>query len=252
MPPSTTSHPLQTVADTHLGSSQQHSYDGSSVTQDERPRRRAAAAITEERLPQDGREADSAKAGEPEARRRRFESSTSKGTVPPEEVEEGAATTDDKVSEKAQVSSVSLPPVLAWIVPVVTSWAKLKPVLRSAIVAWICLLLMVINPVERRLGNASFLLLVGVFIQPCELPVVAVIEREMFTLGLLLVAWAWSCLGTIIAVQARTYRLAPTEAPLSSIFSGEYIQGGEAVICGFFLSIGAAALLYLKVRFGPS
>ncbi|CEH17238.1 Predicted membrane protein [Ceraceosorus bombacis] len=142
--------------------------------------------------------------------------------------------------------------MIAWTVPVLTSWAKFKPVLRSAIVAWICLLLMVIEPIERQLGNASFLLLVGVFIQPCELPVVAVIEREMFTLGLLLIAWAWSCLGTAIAVQARTYQLAPTEAALASIFSGDYIQGAEAVICGFFLSIGAAALLYLKVRFGPS
>lgn len=100
---------------------------------------------------------------------------------------------------------------------------------------------MVIPAIEARLGNASFLILLSAFIQPAEIPLVAVIERELFTLGLQLLAWAWSCLGIKLASLARSRILSPSDVPLASVFSGEYVEAGPSVICGAFLSIGAGA-----------
>ncbi|PWN49312.1 hypothetical protein IE53DRAFT_369881 [Violaceomyces palustris] len=142
------------------------------------------------------------------------------------------------------------PKQLAWI-PATLTWPKLKPVLRSSLVAWICMLFMLINPVERMLGNASFLVLVGAFIQPAELPLVAVAEREFFTLLFAVLSWAWCCIAIKISHSVRTNAIPQAEVDPKVIFEGYYIQARPAVVCAVFLSFGAATLLYTKVRFGP-
>lgn len=144
------------------------------------------------------------------------------------------------------------PTTLAWVKPTFTSWARLKPVVRSALIAWIMLLLMVINPAERTLGNASFLVLVFAFIQPAELPLSGVIEREVFMLVIGLICWAWSCLAIKIAHAARKEKLSAAEVSSVAVLDGQYIEKGPAVVCAIFLAFGAAACLYLKIRFGPS
>lgn len=140
----------------------------------------------------------------------------------------------------------------SWVKPTFTSWAKMKPVLRSAIIAWFMLLFMVINPIETRLGNASFLLLVFAAIQPAELPLTGILEREMFMLVIGAASWAFSCVAIKIADASRSLRLSAAQANVNSIYEGIYLEAGPAVVCAVFLAFGAAAWLYLKIRFGPS
>lgn len=140
----------------------------------------------------------------------------------------------------------------AWVKPTFTSWAKMKPVLRSAIIAWFMLLFMVINPIETRLGNASFLLLIFAAIQPAELPLTGILEREMFMLLIGATSWAWSCIAVKIAHASRSTRLTPAQADLNGVYQGTYLEAGPAAVCAVFLAFGAACWLYLKIRFGPS
>jgi len=67
-----------------------------------------------------------------------------------------------------------------------------------------------------------------------------------------LIAWAWSSLGLKIAYEARDNKVSASEASLTDIFSARYTEVKPAVVCSIFLSFGSAAMLYLKVKFGPS
>lgn len=145
-----------------------------------------------------------------------------------------------------------LPAEIKWIYPTVTDWSKMKPVLRSGLAAWICMLFMIISPVERMLGTASFLILIGIFIEPVEVPLAAVIERELFTLLFTSIAWAYACLATFFASLARKNRLPKSETNMLAALNGEYIETGPSAICATFLAVGVAFALYLKVKFGPS
>lgn len=165
----------------------------------------------------------------------------------------GTKQTDvEKAGTMQRLRSIKLPPYVAWIPTVLKDWSKMKPVLRSGLAAWICMLFMLIDPVERVLGSASFLVLVGVFIQPAELPLVAVIEREFFTLLLTSMGWAYSNLAIFFAHLARKQRLTVAEADVRLVLSGYYIETAPTAICTAFLAVGVASALYLKVKFGPS
>ncbi|PWY96951.1 hypothetical protein BCV70DRAFT_203294 [Testicularia cyperi] len=144
-----------------------------------------------------------------------------------------------------------LPWIIAWIPPCLT-WAKLKPVIRSAIVAWICMLLLLISPVEIALGNASFLVLIGAFIQPAEVPLVAVIEREFFTLLFACASWTWAIIAIAISHSVRRNKLSPAQTSLARAINGDYIEARVSIVCAVFLAVGSAGLLYTKIRFGPS
>lgn len=146
----------------------------------------------------------------------------------------------------------STAPTVAWIRPTFTSWAKMKPVLRSALIAWLMMLFIVISPIERMLGNASFLVLVFAFIQPSELPLTGVIEREFFMIMIGLISWAWFCLAMVIADSVRTNRVSPASTDTATVFSGGYIETAPSIVFGFFLAFGTGGWLYLKIRFGPS
>lgn len=139
-----------------------------------------------------------------------------------------------------------------WILPVFKNWSKLKLILRSALTAWLCMLCMLISPIEIALGTASFLILVGVFISPNEVPILAIVEREFFTLLLTTAAWAYANLAIFFAHLARSNRLSPSETVQETVFSGGYIEAGPTAICAAFLAVGVAFFLYLKVKFGPS
>ena len=140
----------------------------------------------------------------------------------------------------------------SWILPVVKDWSKMKPVIRSALAAWLCMLCMIISPIEIALGSASFLILIGIFIAPCELPIVATLEREFFILFLTCLSWAWANLAIFLANLARKNKIPQAEAQASLIYSGGYIETAPTAICAVFLAIGSACALYLKVKFGPS
>lgn len=48
----------------------------------------------------------------------------------------------------------TVPSGLAWI-PQNATWSKLKPVIRCSLTAWVALVLMIIRPVSRSLGQVS-------------------------------------------------------------------------------------------------
>jgi hypothetical protein len=141
---------------------------------------------------------------------------------------------------------------LSWSIPIITDWSRMKPVFRSALAAWLCMLCMVISPIEVALGSASFLVLVGIFIAPCEQPLAVIVEREFFTLLLTTAGWAYSNLAIFFAHLARRHKVSAADTVQSSVYSGAYIEAGPTAICTLFLAFGVGCLLYLKVKFGPS
>ncbi|EST08587.2 Brefeldin A sensitivity protein-related, domain of unknown function DUF2421 [Kalmanozyma brasiliensis GHG001] len=144
-----------------------------------------------------------------------------------------------------------LPWYISWAPPCFT-WPKLKPVIRSALLAWICMVIFLIRPAESALGNASFLILVAAFIQPAEVPFAAVVEREFFTLLFVCAAWAWSNIGIAISHAVRRNKLAQAQTDILRAIQGDYIEVRPSIVCAVFLSVGSAVVLYIKIRFGPS
>lgn len=55
---------------------------------------------------------------------------------------------------------------LEWM-PANFTYPKLKPVIRSAVVSWTCVLLFVFPAFERAMGQASFVILIGEFDREC-------------------------------------------------------------------------------------
>lgn len=85
---------------------------------------------------------------------------TTKGTTPEEEASnlstsssgaEGGTKKDDGKSR------FKLPSTLQWI-PANWTWSKAKPVIRCAISAWVCLLLVIIPESSKFLGQVSIFL----------------------------------------------------------------------------------------------
>ncbi len=144
-----------------------------------------------------------------------------------------------------------LRPYWIWIPPNL-NWPKLKPVLRSALVAWVCLVLFVIQPVQEAMGTASFLILIGAFIQPADAPFATCIERELFLLLFLCITWAYSCIALAIAHSVREVKLTQSEAVFDYIYQGRYVETRPAIVCAFFLAFGSSVLIWLKIHFGPS
>ncbi|KAF9237247.1 hypothetical protein BU15DRAFT_88826 [Melanogaster broomeanus] len=141
---------------------------------------------------------------------------------------------------------------LQWI-PANWTWSKWKPVIRSALAAWISLVIFVIPTTENLLGQAAFLILIGdaqpSFLSPPSDPFIAVLERELIILIFVGLGWAWTCLGLRLADFAR-----PTDVPnasLTSIISGQYIEAGPSIIIAVFLFIASVFFLYIKSRMGP-
>ncbi|KAJ1018029.1 hypothetical protein NDA16_004898 [Ustilago loliicola] len=143
-----------------------------------------------------------------------------------------------------------LPWYITWVAPCLT-WPKLKPVIRSALLAWICMLIFLIAPAERALGSASFLVLVGAFIQPAEVPLAAIVEREFFTLLFVCGAWAWSIIAIAISHSVRNNKLPRAQTDISRAIQGDYIEARASIVCAVFLAVGSAVVLYVKIRFGP-
>ncbi|KIK91214.1 hypothetical protein PAXRUDRAFT_150011 [Paxillus rubicundulus Ve08.2h10] len=148
--------------------------------------------------------------------------------------------------EKPQLRPIKPPASLQWI-PANWTWSKWKPVIRSALAAWISVVIFVIPTTENLLGQtvthpASFL-------SPPSDPFIAVLERELIILTFVALGWAWTCLGLRLADLAR-----PTNVPnpsVTGIITGQYIEAGPTIILAVFLFFGSAFFLYIKARFGP-
>ncbi|KAF8550186.1 hypothetical protein OG21DRAFT_1469052 [Imleria badia] len=151
-------------------------------------------------------------------------------------------------SVKSLRLSDNIPPTLQWI-PANWSWSKWKPVLRSALAAWIGLLLFLIPTTLNVMGQAAFLIIIASFLSPPSDPFIAVLQRELAILIFATSGWAWSCLAMKLAYIARSNK-DPT-ASLAKIITGQYIEPAPTVIIAVFLFIGSAFFLYIKSRMGP-
>ncbi|KAI1785560.1 hypothetical protein LXA43DRAFT_1037284 [Ganoderma leucocontextum] len=141
-----------------------------------------------------------------------------------------------------------LPLDLSWIRPNLT-WSKLKPVIRGAVVCWVSALLMIIGPTASMIGMASFLLLISSYLDTPHDPFIAVLERELIFVTLVVTAWAWSCLGIFLSHLARTnvdYFASPAD-----IHAAKYVEASPTIILAVFIFFGSAFFLYLKARLGP-
>ncbi|KAG2070593.1 hypothetical protein BDR04DRAFT_1198344 [Suillus decipiens] len=143
---------------------------------------------------------------------------------------------------------IKLPQSLRWI-PANSTWSKWKPVIRSALAAWISVVIFVIPKIENLLGQAAFLIIIASFLSPPSDPFMAVLEREIILLVFVALGWGWVCLGLMFANLART-QIVP-DASIRTIITGEYIEAGPTVIMGVFLFIGSVTFLYIKARLGP-
>ncbi|KAH7888067.1 hypothetical protein F5I97DRAFT_1806524 [Phlebopus sp. FC_14] len=148
--------------------------------------------------------------------------------------------------------SIKLPSTLNWI-PMNWTWSKWKPVIRSALTAWISLVIFIIPQTETILGQASFLILIAAFLSPPSDPFIAVLEREFIILIFVGLGWAlvltWTCLALKLADLARSQNI--PDAPLTSIIAGEYLEVGPSAILVVFMFIGSVFFLYIKARLGP-
>ncbi|KAL1742869.1 hypothetical protein HDZ31DRAFT_42289 [Schizophyllum fasciatum] len=149
---------------------------------------------------------------------------------------------------KAVPSLRQLPKPLQWI-PQRFTWSNIKPVIRCAISAWICLVLYVIHPVANTMGQASFIVLISSFLAPPAGPFLATLEHEVLVLLHVCVAWAWCCLGIKLAYLAREERV--PYVTLQEAISGRYIEAAPTVIIAIFIFIASSVFLYIKARQGP-
>ncbi|KAH7905721.1 hypothetical protein BJ138DRAFT_1130340 [Hygrophoropsis aurantiaca] len=137
---------------------------------------------------------------------------------------------------------------LEWI-PANWTWSKWKPVIRSALAAWLSVVIFVIPRTENLMGQASFLIIIASFLSPPSDPFIAVLERELVILSFVCIGWGWSCLGLKLANLARK-NTDPT-ASLTSIITGQYIEAAPTIIMAIFIFLGSAAFLFVKARQGP-
>ncbi|EKM60249.1 uncharacterized protein PHACADRAFT_246113 [Phanerochaete carnosa HHB-10118-sp] len=137
---------------------------------------------------------------------------------------------------------------LKWI-PANLSWPKMKPVIRTALVAWISVLFFTIPRLEVMLGQGSFLILIAAFLQPPAGPFIQVLEAEITLLLFVTLAWAWSCLGLFLANLSRNH--VDYNAPTAQILTGQFVEAGPVIITAIFLFIGSAFFSYLKAKLGP-
>ncbi|KAI0271253.1 hypothetical protein BC834DRAFT_432593 [Gloeopeniophorella convolvens] len=146
------------------------------------------------------------------------------------------------------VLDFELPTSLRWIQDNWT-WAKWKPAIRCAVSAWASLVLLVVNPSLRAMGQASFLVLIASMLSPPSDPFAANTEREIIILVFVLMAWGWQCLGIKLASLARTHT--DHNASINDIFSGKFVEAGPSVILAVFLFLGSVFFLYVKAKQGP-
>ncbi|KAF8956639.1 hypothetical protein BDZ97DRAFT_1763642 [Flammula alnicola] len=137
---------------------------------------------------------------------------------------------------------------LGWI-PQNFVWSKVKPAIRCALVTWVSAVLFIIPPVEIKMGQASFLILIAAFLSPPSDPFMSVLEREMIIMTLVCLAWAWACLGIFLANLARSVH-DPT-VTLAQAVSGQFIEAAPTSIMAIFVFFGSAFILYIRARQGP-
>ncbi|KXN81239.1 hypothetical protein AN958_05700 [Leucoagaricus sp. SymC.cos] len=174
--------------------------------------------------------------------------------VPSAESTTSTSSSSSSIDNSKKLSGLQLPASLQWI-PKNWTWSNLKPVIRSAIVAWISAILFIIPKIELMMGQVSTPFLhistdtSAAFLSPPSDPFISVLEREFLILFFVAIAWAWVSLGIFLANLARTNTT--TAITFSQAITGDYLQAAPTVIIGVFVFFGSAFFLYIKARQGP-
>ncbi|KAJ9106854.1 hypothetical protein QFC19_002983 [Naganishia cerealis] len=102
-------------------------------------------------------------------------------------------------------SSVKSSPRVTWIVPTVTNYSLMKPVIRCAVSAWLGMVFLLINPILRVEGQSAFFSVVVAFIAPPNLPFVQAMEQIIYLWVFVGLAWVWVviCAACISAVRTN-------------------------------------------------
>ncbi|OCF58351.1 hypothetical protein L486_04383 [Kwoniella mangroviensis CBS 10435] len=155
-----------------------------------------------------------------------------------------------------------------WVGPKLT-WKDMRPVARGSFSSWVGLVLLLIVPVERAIGQAAFFSLIVAFMLPPSQPVVQQFEVYLNLFFFNGLAWAWVALAVFIAGNTRQTtdpsKIAAAEAKYAYLrdsnpttyrerilYDGTYLQAKPAVVCAIFLAVGTGAALWWKLRTQPS
>jgi len=84
----------------------------------------------------------------------------------------------------------------------------------------ISLLLILVPATERKLGQSSFLVLIGALLSPPNEPFTAIVRRELSLIAAVCLSWAWSVIASALADLTRT----PPKQPIdqAAIYSAKY------------------------------
>jgi hypothetical protein len=93
----------------------------------------------------------------------------------------------------------------SWIVPTVTDYNLMKPVIRSSVSAWLGLVFLLIQPILRVEGQSAFFSVVVAFIAPPNLPFIQAMEQIVYLWVFVGLAWVWViiCAACISAVRTN-------------------------------------------------
>ncbi|KAF8067019.1 hypothetical protein FPV67DRAFT_1769133 [Lyophyllum atratum] len=150
--------------------------------------------------------------------------------------------------KKEKEEKWTIPEDWRWI-PDNLNYTGLKPVIRSAIAAWIGLVLFVIPRVQLVLGKASYIILLASAISPPSEPFLMTLEREVLVMSFATLSWAWCCLGITLANLTRHYRN-PAASP-TDIIHGRYIETAPTIILGVWIFLGSSFFLFIRAHQGP-
>lgn len=99
---------------------------------------------------------------------------------------------------------------VSWIVPTVTNFNLMKPVIRSSVSAWVGLVFLLINPILRIEGQSAFFSVVVAFISPPSSPFVQAMEQIVYLWVFVGLAWAWVAICAACISAVRTNYVNPT------------------------------------------
>lgn len=152
-----------------------------------------------------------------------------------------------------------------WVVSNFT-WKQAKPVIRSAVAAWLAILLLVIYPIENELGQASFFVLIVAFLTPPSDPYTITMWRSFYYLLLVLLSWALAVIASAIASATRNdartatalkrytsssyeCQVSPQACQSNAVFEGVFIETGASVVFAVILGLGTFLFIWLKTHY---
>ncbi|KAF8331978.1 uncharacterized protein EI90DRAFT_907939 [Cantharellus anzutake] len=141
--------------------------------------------------------------------------------------------------------------------------------IRCWVAAFLCILSMLISPIEHAAGQAAFLPMIFVFIKPPSDPTIVFLYQWVLTAIFVAAEWAWCILGMKLSVLARnqvhdqrifnsTVHSIYTHDPnatgaqiegalIRKVFEGEFLQAGSSAVWAAFLFVGTYFALLIRV-----